>query len=385
MQYRCVGNTGIEISALGFGTMRFKGPDNAAAIIEHGLPLGLTYFDIGAAYSFQDVENNAEVWVGNALKGRPREGLVLSAKAQPRPETGRLEANLGVNNRDAMWQCIEQSLQRVGVDRFDFYQFWDMSAPEHFSAACEGDDSPLQAMREAKEQGLLRELGFTSHAKPELIIEWMGRVPDFRFITVYHNFHDRAPELAIEHAHAHGIAVAIMGPLRGGLLVGSSEVFGRHLPELAGVPVQEIAFRYLLSSPAVTTVLSGMNEIEHLKENARVASLPEPMTAEQRARFLDAFEDFSHGEPLCTGCRYCAGACPEGLPVPEHMQAFNLKMIFGLSTIDGQLRDAHGHETNDPARCTACETCVEKCPQNLPIPDRMEKLAEIAEALAAAG
>jgi len=381
VQYRQVGDTGVQVSALGIGTMRFKGQENAAEMIERELELGLTYFDIGSAYSYKAFDDNAETWVGAAIAGKDRSKMVISAKAQPRAGEPSVDRGLGINTRDQMSQCIENSLKRVGTDRFDFYQLWDMSQPEHFEAACVGPDSPLAALREARDQGLVGHLGFTTHGRPEHVIEWLKQVPDFRFITVYYNFNDRLPEEAIEFARGQGVGVAIMGPLRGGLLVGESEVFAEYLPELAGLPVQEIALRFLLSSPAISTVLSGMNDLAHLEQNAAVASLETPMTAEQRERFIQAFRDYCGGESLCTACQYCAGKCPEGLPVSQLMTLWQLGEVFRLATVTGQIVALKTNEQQNPARCVACGTCTEACPQDLPVADRMERLVALIEEL----
>lgn len=381
MQYRPVGTTGIMVSALGIGTMRFKSRENAVQIIERELELGLTYIDIGSAYSYQSFDENAETWVGAALAGKDRSTLVLSAKAQPRWGEPQVEKGLGVSTRDQMWKCIENSLKRVGVDYFDFYQLWDMSAPEHFAAGCEGADTPLSALREAREQGLVRHLGFTTHARADDIIHWLQRLPEFRFITVYYNFNDRYPERVLDYCLANGIGVCIMGPLRGGLLTGESPVFAQMLPELAGMPVQEIALRFLLGSPAVSTVISGMNEIAHVEENARIASLDEPMPPDQRTRFIEAVRRFTHGEELCSACHYCAGKCPEGLPISHLMGLWQLWEVFKLSTAEEQIKALAANARANPARCTACEACVEACPQGLDIPSRMKQLATVAQEL----
>jgi predicted aldo/keto reductase-like oxidoreductase len=381
VQYRPVGDTGITVSALGIGTMRFKGRDNAAEMIERELELGLTYFDIGSAYSYKAFDENAEAWVGAAIPGKDRSEIVISAKAQPRAGEAQVDKGLGISSRDQMAQCIENSLKRVGVEQFDFYQLWDMSAPDHFEAGCVGDDSPLAAMRAAREQGLVRYLGFTSHGQPDDIISWLERVPDFRFVTVYYNFNDRYPERVLDYCLANGIGVAIMGPLRGGLLTGMSDVFAEHLPELAGMPVQEIALRFLLGSPAVSTVLSGMNDLAHVEENAKVASAEDPMPAEQRERFVEAFREFSQGQDLCTGCRYCAGKCPEHLPISHMMGLLQLHDVFRLSTADAQIKAMGSSERANPSKCVACSACVEACPQDLDIPGRMERLKVLIEEL----
>lgn len=380
MQYRPLGDTGLEASALGIGTMRFKGEDNAVEMIHRALRLGLTYIDCGAAYSFKDDGTNAEVWVGKAIAGRPREKLVISAKAQARPkgkDEARVERCLGVHTRDQMWRCIEASLRRVGVEYFDFYQFWDLSEPAHFRAACVGKGSPLAALREAKEQGLVRHLGFTTHGAPKHVIEWLQRVPDFRSITVYYNFTSRYMEEAMIYAGEHNVGVVVMGPLYGGILAGESEAFADEVPELKDMPVHEIAFRFLYANRGISCVLSGMNDPAHLTENARMASDKKGLTPGQCERFVKAFQDFTSEELLCSGCRYCDNACPQELPIYQLMNTYQLSQIFGLPAGEEQLEKLKKNGKPDPARCAACGECTDKCPQNLPVAKRMERLAEM--------
>lgn len=381
MQYRTVGNTGARVSVLGIGTMRFKSRDNAVQIIHRAVKLGLNYIDIGAGYSYSGPDENAEAWVGVALRGLDRSKLVLSAKAQPRKGEARLDRCMGVHTRDQMWQCVETSLRRLGVDYLDFYQFWDMSQPAHFEAACGGRDSPLVALRQAREQGLVRHIGFTSHGGPDEIIHWLSRVPDFRFITVYYNFTNRYVEEAITYAYEHQIGVAIMGPLYGGILVGHSSAFDDALVELRRMPVQEIALRFLFSNPAISTVLSGMNEVSHLLENAAIASDTGGLTPGQCERFVRAFQDFSKGEKLCTGCRYCESTCPQELPIYHLMSIYQLSQILGLPAGDEQLERLRAQKRLDAARCHACGKCTEKCPHQVPVAKRMKHLAQLLRSL----
>ena len=170
MEYREIGDTGLRASLLGIGTMRFKGQDNAVEIIRRALDLGLNYLDCGAAYSFKGDLENAEAWTGAAIQGRKREDMIISAKAQPRASGEQVDRHLGINTRDQMWRCIENSLRRLGVEYLDFYQFWDLSQEEHYQAACAGKDAPMQAMLEAVDQGLVRHLGITTHGTPEAIV-----------------------------------------------------------------------------------------------------------------------------------------------------------------------------------------------------------------------
>ncbi len=381
MQYRTVGDTGVEVSALGIGTMRFQGEENAAEIINRALDLGLTYLDCGAAYSFKSDEQNSEMWTGKAIAGRERSSMVISSKAQPRPGEPKLEKNLNINTRDQMWQCMEASLRRLGIDYFDFYQFWDMSQPEHFNAGCRGKDSPLAALREAKEQGIVRHLGFTTHGGPEFIVESLQRVPEFRFVTVYYNFTNRYVEEAMIYAGGHKVGLAIMGPLYGGILTGRSEAFADDVPELQDMPVHEVAFRFLYARPDISTVLSGMNQLEHLEENARIAGDPNHLTPGQCERFVKAFQDFTNEEALCSGCRYCVNACPQELPIYELMNTYQLSQIFGLRAGEEQLEKLKRNGSPDPSQCVACGDCTEQCPQSLPVARRMERLASVLDTM----
>lgn len=379
MQYRTIGNTGIKVSALGFGTMRYQSSENAAEVVKRGFELGMNYFDCGGAYAWKGPQENSELWTGRAIAGRPRESMVISSKTQCRAGDkphALLQASIGIRNRDEMRLSIENALKRVGVDWFDFYQFWDMSSQEHFECACVGKDAPLRALREARDEGLLRHIGFTSHGQPADIIRWLKEVPDVRTITIYHNFLDRYCEDAVAYAHEHGVGVNIMGPLRGGLLAGRSEAFARHLPELGHLPVQQLALRFLLSNPGITCVLTGANQVSHLEENAAVADKAEPMAPRQREAFIRAFGEFSKGEPLCTGCRYCDGKCPEGLYVYHLMGLYQAAEIFGMDSAEALLKTARSNDYSKPERCTSCGKCVEACPQKLPIPDRIKKLGE---------
>lgn len=118
-----------------------------------------------------------------------------------------------------------------------------------------------------------------------------------------------------------------------------------------------------------------MNEINQMHQNAGYADAADTMTADQPARFIAAFQEFGHGQPLCSGCRYCAGSCPQGLPAWSMVGYYQLADVFGTQSgleavakrgMDGQ---------PDPNKCAACEACVKRCPRHLPIPDHMKRMA----------
>jgi hypothetical protein len=120
-----------------------------------------------------------------------------------------------------------------------------------------------------------------------------------------------------------------------------------------------------------------MNDLAHVKENARIVGDQKKLTPGQCERFVKAFQDFAREELLCSGCRYCDNACPQELPIYQLMNAYQLSQIFGLPAGEEQLEKLKQKGSPDPSRCVACGECTDKCPQNLPVAKRMQHLVEL--------
>ncbi len=383
MLYREIPRTGQKLSALGLGTMRFKGRENAVRTIRRCLELGVNFIESASGYNWESPEENADAWVGEAIKGWDREKLIISSKMQANVGDENRDKGLPVSTYDGAWQAIENSLTRIGTDYLDFYLLWSLGSDEMYEAANAG---PLQAMRDAKEQGLVKHLGFTSHAPNDKIIGWLQQNPDMDFIIVYYNFFSRqldeqgtyGPfEKAIAWAHQRGIGVATMGSLYGGILTGRSPAFAGILPDTPDATLQEMAFRFLLSNPGITSCLSGLNEIAHIEEDVEIVSKLGPMSADEGLAFAQAITDMTGGQAMCTACRYCRG-CPEGLRIPWLMQFYQQHDIFQLPSVKEKIATMTLDDAYNPDRCVECGQCEEKCPQDLPIIERIHRVQELA-------
>ncbi len=384
MRYREIPRTGHKVSALGLGTMRFKGRENAVETIRRCLKLGVNFIESAAGYGYESPEENADAWVGEGIKGWDREKLVISSKIQANLGDENRDNGLPVNTYDGAWQAIENSLTRIGTDYLDFYLLWSLGSDQMYEAANNG---PLQAMREAKDQGLIKHLGFTSHASNDKIIGWLQENPDMDLIIVYYNFFSReldeqgtyGPfEKAIAWAHERGIGVGTMGSLYGGMLTGHSPAFANVFPGQPDITLQEMAFRFLLGNPGITTCLSGLNEIAHIEEDAKIVTELGPMSDEEGLAFVEAFKEMTKGEKMCTGCNYCKD-CPEGLSIPWLMQFYQQHDIFQLPAVNERIGTMTTTEAYDPYRCIECGQCEEKCPQDLPIIERIKRVQELAD------
>ena len=367
MQYRPFGKTGKMVSALTFGAMRLpKDHDESVELLRHALDLGVNYIDTAFGY----LGGESEIMVGKAVKGR-RDQVYISTKNpcwkdwSPGPWRERLETQL----------------TRLDTDYIDFYAVvhglsWE-SYTEHFSKPGGG----LEAAYKARDEGLIRHLIMSCHDTPENQIKLIDE-GWLEGMIVQYNLLDRRNEPALQHAYEQGLAVCIMGPVGGGRLAHPSE----RLAAMAGGPVTSIpdlALRFVLANPYVTTALSGMNTMQQIDENVATCSREEPLSAEELQAIRDATEESQRLADLyCTGCRYCL-PCEQNVAIPEIFSMMNYHRVWGLTDLARQQYARLGPENKEgqlnAEACIECGKCEEKCPQNIPI---MQQLKESHEALA---
>ncbi|MEW6357520.1 MAG: aldo/keto reductase [Planctomycetota bacterium] len=373
MQYRTLGSTGIKVSALGYGAMRLPvkpggkpsdvDEEKAIACIHRAFDLGVNYIDTAHGYH----GGMSEVVVGKAVAGR-RDRIIVSTKNPYR------KSDAGEWRR-----TLDKSLDRLKMDYLDLLLIHYVSYDEVVGPMA-GPGHSLDAALKARDEGLFRHFSFSSHDKPENIIRLID-TGMFATMTVQYNLLDRANEKAIAHAHEKGMGVIIMGPIGGGRLVEPSE-FQKLIPG-GGKSTPEIALRFVLSNPAVSTALSGMNAIQQVEENCASASREEPMSAaemRQVERMLKERQKLA--ELYCTGCGYCL-PCPNEVNIPACFHAMNYHRVYGLTELarreyrairpDSKQADKKGKRAD---QCKECGDCEDKCPQKIPIREQLKEAAE---------
>lgn len=375
LNYRKLGKTGIELSAIGFGCMRLPLENNLGIpMIRRAVELGINYFETSITYC----QNRSEIQLGLALHDS-RDDVYISTKSHVyrKGEVGL--GGGGIHERDSTGEDfknnLKESLWKLGTDRVDFYQFHGLTL-ENLSVAL-AKDGPLDTLKEAKGRGLIGHIGFTSHDKPGNIIKILD-TGEFESITVHHNLLQirgsiENPLPAIEHARKLGAGVIIMGPLGGGILGIPIEKLRELVPKTSSQV--ELAFRYVLSIPGVTTPISGMTRISDIEENARIASEFKPLSANEIARIKEVRSKYSAlMEQFCTGCGYCQ-PCPNGVRVPDIFRLANSYRIYGITD---WARQQYGGMRSGALRgsvdlCAECGQCEAKCPQKISIRDELKK------------
>ncbi len=361
MQYAELGRTGLKVSRLGFGCMRFPmksgsevDRDKAIPMLRRAFELGINYFDTAVMYGGGDSQRV----LGEATEDI-RDRVILSTKNHHYDKT----------DKAGWWKNLEDSLERLRTDYIDVYNFHGMNY-ETFERAVAGDDGLYKEMLKAREQGMIRHICHSFHGS----LESLKRCVDtglFESVTVQYNLLDQSLEEGIAYAAEHGMGVVVMGPVGGGRLGHPSEAVRELVGDVKSTP--ELALRFVVSNPNVTLALSGMSTMEQLEENVQTVSGAGELTREDQDRIKAAVQERKELAGLyCTGCNYCM-PCPEGVDIPANLEILNLERVFGLTE---HAKSRYASLAGKAALCRLCGKCLEACPQDIDIPARLAEAVE---------
>lgn len=360
MQYRS-DKTGTNVSILGYGCMRFpkKGGkidiDAVTEQIGEAIKLGINYFDTAYVYG------GSEAALGEALRRLNCRDKILIADKLPQ---------YLIKSKAGMERCFQEQLSRLGTDHIDFYlmhMLTDLSAWQKLCGL-----GIREWIENKKETGAIGRIGFSFHGDTAAFLELLNAY-DWDFCQIQYNYldeHTQAGRKGLEAAAAKGIPVIIMEPLRGGRLITSLSAAAQKRVEQSGRSAAGWGLRWLWDQPGVTVVLSGMNSLGMIRDNAAQAAEARPgcMTPEEHA-FVEALRDDLQGSMRvgCTGCGYCQ-PCPAGVDIPGVFASYNRAATEGRhAKIQYLLTTGLRRKGTGASQCVACGKCEQHCPQHLPI------------------
>lgn len=338
----------------------------AIEILRFAYDSGINYFDTALAY--QNGQN--EVAVGEALSDI-REKLFISTKVPLHSKN--------VNTGDDLRCAIEGQLKRLKTDYIDFWNYHDLKFDDFKERLLPDKDGVLSAVRKAKEEGIIKHICFSCHAKENHIIEMID-TGFFEGVTLQYNMLDKSNSKVIEYACQNGLGVVAMGPVGGGLLAHTSRKLAAMKPDYVD-SLPELAVRYVLANTDITCALSGMSSIDMLKENLAAAETSRPLSDSELAYIEDNLTELkSLAKLYCTGCGYCM-PCPHGVNIPKNFRLMNHYQVYDFekAAVNGFKRLNTREEAKENLRateCTYCGECIDKCPQGINIPDQMNDVAE---------
>ncbi len=367
MQYRKFGNTGLEISALGFGCMRLPlredgsvDEEEAISIIRLAIDQGVNYID--TAYPYHD--GTSEIVVGKALRDGYREKVYLATKSP----MWKLE------KEEDFDEVLDEQLRKLQTDHIDFYLLHALGR-DRFENKVKAFRL-VDHMKRARAEGKIRYLGFSFHDSLDVFKEIVDYTDEWDFCQIQYNYintTDQAGTAGLRYAAGKGLGVIVMEPLLGGRLATLSDhVAAAFSPEKTPV---EHALDFLWNQPEVGFLLSGMSSRRQVEDNLVYASRSGVgmLTAEEEQAYGRAKAVYDKMSMVgCTGCAYCM-PCPFGLNIPELFKAYN---VYGLRG-KGAAKKAYEALEVRADQCRGCRKCEQVCPQHIRVSSVMKDIVEI--------
>jgi predicted aldo/keto reductase-like oxidoreductase len=346
MEIRTLGRTGLEVTRIGFGGMTIPhvSKEQAVATIHRALDLGVNFVDTARAYGRGDSEDK----IGEVMKTR-RDECYLSSRSPKMDYEG-------------MKQCIDDSLQTLGVEYIDLYEPHDVSTSDKYETLM--NEGGVDALHEAREAGKIRFIGVTGHNWT--LMRKMLQSGHFDAALVTYNIANREAETeVIPLARELGIGLFVMK------VFGNSRLFELSPVDEDRNPTVEECLRFALSNDDFPMILTGVKAPEEIEQNVAIAESYQAMS-EAELREIREFGD-RLGRGYCYGCEYCM-PCPGELDIPAilHMLDYQRRISWEWP----QLRQQYAELEVTVEDCLDCGDCEEACPQDLPVRELLREAHE---------
>jgi predicted aldo/keto reductase-like oxidoreductase len=362
MIYREYGQTGKKVSLLGFGGMRFKNVDDhdeCVRMMVKAAQGGINYFDTAPGY----FETRSETVFGKGFAQMRKLGLpyLCATKTFQSSESG-------IRNE------IEGQLKRLNIDAIDFYHIWCVNSLNNWEMRKK--DGILKTFKKLKDEGLIKHICISSHLIKDEIKELLMEGVFEGILFGYSAYNFKTRQQAFDAIKAKKLGAVVMNPLGGGVIPDHPELFKFISRE--GESTVEAALRVLWDHNDITSTLVGFDTIEHVDEALKAMESYKPRTLEEleqvKANVSSSFEG------ICTGCGYCIeenSSCPQDIPIPKYMDAYNQKLLNknDKDAIGNRLKWHWNLEKSEAGKCVECGQCEKACTQHIDIIKRLKEIA----------
>ena len=363
----------LKLSALGMGCMRLPVVDNndsnideqkTAEMVGYAMKNGINYYDTAWGYH----NGNSEIVMGNVLSKYPRENYYLATKFP----------GYDISNMDKVEQIFEKQLEKCQVEYFDFYLFHNV-CEMNIDAYLDEKYKIFEYLMKQKQNGRIRHLGFSAHGSYDIMRRFLEKYGEsMEFCQIQLNYIDWTFQNAkskIELLNQYHIPVGVREPLRGGKIANLTEQDVERLNTYReNASAVEWAFRFLQTLPEVTMILSGMSDLEQLKQNIETFQTEKTLQKNEMKALFAVADGMLNGKLPCTSCRYCTSHCPQQLDIPRLLELYNEHTFTGGGFIAPMVMATIPKE-KQPSACVGCRSCEAVCPQQIKISEAMSDFA----------
>ncbi len=375
-QYTTLGKTGLRVSKLGFGCIKFNSisESETTAALNLALDRGINFFDTARNYGTSEQKLGAARLFQRRGASYQRRGIarrrsdfILATKTHERSAEG-------------LCASLQTSLRELQTDYIDLYQLHSVSTPAEYARVM-APDGALEGAKKAKQQGKIRHIGASIHRSLDTMRKCITS-GEFETVMLAYSAIDQENVAAdvLPLAAKHGVGVIVMKPLSGGQFVAKpapGDAARRTSDAGSSSSIVRACLRYVLANDEVSVCCPGMASVREVEDNVATWKIAETMSFQERdelVRSLGAFKKAYRYGQVCLRCGYCQ-PCPQEIDVPAVFRAHDM-----IREYPEELKyEGWNLLLNLPVMpdvCEACGECVKKCPAGISIPARLKEISD---------
>lgn len=352
----------------GFGCMRLPMIDKEVdhkqfcEMIDLFMENGFTYYDTARVY----IQGKSELALKECLVKRyPRESFIIADK---------LSGSCFEKQEDII-PFFNSQLEALGVEYIDYYLMHCQMQRNYDKFM---NAKAYEIASQLKKEGKIKHLGFSFHDNAEFLEKILIDHPEVEFVQIQFNYLDY-DSVNVESKKCYDVCrkynkdVMIMEPVKGGELVNLPLKAQEIINKLEKGSNASYAIRFAASFDGVIMVLSGMSDLNQMKDNISYMKDFKPLTDYEKQELFKVAEVIKENKLIpCTGCRYCVDGCPKQIKIPDMFSILNTKILNKNYNPNAykELTVSSGLASD----CIKCGLCEKECPQNLPIRELLEKV-----------